>query len=144
MSKLGSSGQPSGLGAAQAARRYAHMRDGKLVDTHLRDQLVQHDMDFRALGLTHFRSFEERIHGVGDNHIPLIMKYLGTEEEKRKTELRVALMGHKGLGWEGEGFSEDELQATRGMLFSKALTIAGGTSEVQLNIIAKRVLGLPD
>ncbi len=144
MSKLGSSSQGSQLSPAEAARRYGEMRDGKLVDYQLRDQLVQHEMNFRALGLTHFRSFEERLEGVADGNVPLIMKYLGTEEERRKTELLVALMGSKGLGWKGDGFSSDELLATRGMLFAKALTIAGGTSEVQLNIIAKRVLGLPD
>ena len=134
----------AGSGTAQAARVYANRQDGKLVDSALRDRLVQHDMNSRALGLTHARAFEERLHGVADPGVPLMMKYVGTEEEKRKKELLVALMGNQGLGWEGGGFSEQELLATRGMLFSKALSIAGGTSEVQLNIIAKRALGLPD
>ena len=53
-------------------------------------------------------------------------------------------MGSQGLGWQGETFSDDELTATRKMLLSKGYLIAGGSSEVQLNIIAKRVLGLPD
>ena len=48
------------------------------------------------------------------------------------------------MGWEGEGFSDDELAITRQWLRSKANSIEGGTSEVQLNIIAKRILGLPD
>jgi acyl-CoA dehydrogenase len=49
------------------------------------------------------------------------------------------------VGWEeGESFNGDEILTTRGWLFSKALSVAGGTSEVQLNIIAKRALGLPD
>ena len=100
-------------------------------------------MNFRALGLTHFRTYEERLHGI-QSSVSLIMKYVGTEEEKRRTELQVALMGSRGLGWKGDGFSDEELLATRGMLFAKALSIAGGTSEVQLNIIAKRALGLPE
>ena len=54
------------------------------------------------------------------------------------------LRGTQGLGWDGTGFSEDELEATRGWLRDRAVTIYGGTNEVQLNIIAKRVLGLPD
>ncbi|HCS26932.1 MAG TPA: acyl-CoA dehydrogenase [Spongiibacteraceae bacterium] len=118
--------------------------NGKIVDHALRDQLTQHEMKFRALGLTHFRSFEERVAGVGEGTIPMIMKYVGTESSKSKEELLLALMGTQALGWEGEAFTSDELLVTRGWLFSKALSIAGGSSEVQLNIIAKRVLGLPD
>ena len=46
-------------------------------------------------------------------------------------------------GWEGDEFTEDELTTVRQWLLSYTLTIAGGSSEVQLNIVAKRVLGLP-
>jgi alkylation response protein AidB-like acyl-CoA dehydrogenase len=59
-------------------------------------------------------------------------------------ELQLALMGTQSMGWEGNSFAADELATTRTWLRSKASTIAGGTSEVQLNIIAKRVLSLPD
>ena len=59
-------------------------------------------------------------------------------------ELQLKLMGTQSLGWEGDAFASDELATTRTWLRSKASTIAGGTSEVQLNIIAKRVLDLPD
>jgi acyl-CoA dehydrogenase len=55
----------------------------------------------------------------------------------------LALLGSQGLGWEGEEFSDEELRAVRQWAMSKSLTIAGGTHEIQLNIIAKRVLGLP-
>ena len=58
-------------------------------------------------------------------------------------ELLLALLGNAGLGWEGDAFSEEELAAVRQWASSKTLTIAGGTSEIQLNIIAKRALGLP-
>ena len=53
-------------------------------------------------------------------------------------------MGFQGLGWEGLDFTSEEISATRKMLLSKGFLIAGGSSEVQLNVIAKRVLGLPD
>ena len=56
----------------------------------------------------------------------------------------VQVMGSLGIGWSGEPFSDQEIDATRTWLKQKSLTIAGGTKEVQLNIIAKRVLGLPD
>ncbi len=144
MAKMSTANQRvSNLPAAEMARRYAPMVDGKLADASLRERLVEHEMNFRALGLTHFRTYEERLHGI-QSSVSLIMKYVGTEEEKRRTELQVALMGSRGLGWKGDGFSDEELLATRGMLFAKALSIAGGTSEVQLNIIAKRALGLPE
>ena len=53
-------------------------------------------------------------------------------------------LGSQSLGWEGDGFEDDELKVTREWLRSKANSIEGGTYEVQLNVIAKRVLGLPD
>ena len=52
--------------------------------------------------------------------------------------------GSAGLGWEGEEFTEGDLNLCRTWLRSKGNSIEGGTSEVQLNVIAKRVLGLPD
>ena len=51
--------------------------------------------------------------------------------------------GFQGLGWEGDEFGDDELEDVRGWLFGKAATIYGGSTEIQNNIIAKRVLGLP-
>ena len=73
----------------------------------------------------------------------LVMKYLGTEAEKVKSELLLAIMGSRGLGWEGDGFSTEELDSARLWAMSKAMTIAGGSSEIQLNVIDKNVLKLP-
>ena len=52
-------------------------------------------------------------------------------------------MGSRGLGWEGDDFTAEELDTLRLWAMSKAMTIAGGSSEIQLNIIAKTVLELP-
>jgi alkylation response protein AidB-like acyl-CoA dehydrogenase len=54
------------------------------------------------------------------------------------------IRGTRGLGWTGDYFSEEEIAMTRLWLEAKSISIAGGSNEIQLNIIAKRVLGLPD
>jgi len=53
-------------------------------------------------------------------------------------------MGLNGLGWDGEDFTAEERAAGRAYLRIKSSTIAGGSQEIQNNIIAKRILGLPD
>ena len=68
----------------------------------------------------------------------------GREKNKNKYELLASAMGTQFLGWEGDSFSQEEKTQTRAWLRSKANSIEGGTSEVQLNIIAKRILSLPD
>ena len=129
MAEIGDDNSGPSTPPIEVAKRYIGLgEDGRLRNAALREQLTRHEMNYRAIGLTHFRSFEERIHGVGDNRIPLIMKYLGTEEGKRREELRMALLGHQGLGWTGPGFDDEELRSSRHWLFSKALSIAGGSS----------------
>ena len=122
---------------------YVPFRDGKIADPELRRAQVEYDMQMHALGLTHFRGFEERQQGQQPESA-LIMKYVGTEAEIQRGELLLALLGSAGLGWEGDGFTQQEIDAVRQWAMTKTLTIAGGTSEVQLNIIAKRALGLPE
>ena len=63
---------------------------------------------------------------------------------QQRAELTLELMGHNGLGWEGEGFSRDELAAVRNWPSGKAMSIYGGSYEIQNNIIAKNILGLPE
>jgi alkylation response protein AidB-like acyl-CoA dehydrogenase len=73
-----------------------------------------------------------------------IFKIYGTELNQRREELMLSIRGPQCLGWDGPGFAPEELEQTRTWLRSRGNTIEGGTSEVQLNIIAKRVLDLPD
>lgn len=73
-----------------------------------------------------------------------MLKYYGCELNKRRCELLLEAAGNRALGWEGEGFDADELSLAREWLRSKANSIEGGTAEIQLNVIARRVLDLPD
>jgi len=116
----------------------------KLSDPVLRDQIARFKIDADAFAHTSRRSVEESKHGHGPNATSSMLKNYGCELNKRRYELMLQATGSQGLGWEGEGFNDEELQLTREWLRSKANSIEGGTSEVQLNIIAKRVLGLPD
>ncbi|MBT7334134.1 MAG: acyl-CoA dehydrogenase [Gammaproteobacteria bacterium] len=117
---------------------------GKIADYELRDQILAHRMNDKAFALTTRRSAEESAMGVIMGAASSMFKYYGTEQNKGKYEIMLSLMGTQSLGWEGEQFDTDELTTTRAWLRSKANSIEGGTSEVQLNILAKRLLGLPD
>jgi alkylation response protein AidB-like acyl-CoA dehydrogenase len=128
---------------AELAKAYAGERDGKVADAVLRDRIAQQEIDTRAFRLTQRRAADEA-KGGAPGPASAMFKYYGTELNKRKFELLLQCAGTQALGWEGEGFAADELRLAREWLRSKANSIEGGTSEIQLNIIAKRVLGLPD
>ena len=68
----------------------------------------------------------------------------GANLTRERADIHREVMGFDGLGWEGAPFGDEQIQATRTWLSSRATTIYGGTNEIQMNIIAKRVLGLPD
>ena len=134
----------SGRKLEDVAKQYLGVRDGCIGDPGLRRLVSGHRMNDRAFQLTLARGGEEAKAGESNRHLASMFKYYGTEQNKRKYELMLQVMGTAGLGWEGHGFTDREMITTRQWLRSKANTIEGGTSEVQLNVIAKRVLGLPD
>lgn len=139
----GSFGEGGGGAAgdlAVIARKYA----GGIPDLELRSKITANKMNFQALLQTIARSAAESTAGNGPSAATSIIKYAAAEFAKERSELMVEALGHQGLGWEGEGFESAELVAVRGWLRAKANSIEGGTSEVNLNVIAKRVLGLPD
>ncbi|MFP6835170.1 MAG: acyl-CoA dehydrogenase family protein [Pseudomonadales bacterium] len=126
------------------AKRYVGEAEGRIADNALRSGITEHRINDRAFQLTMARSAEEARTGASNGHLASMLKYFGTEQNKRKYELMLESMGSLGLGWDGDAFSDRELTTTKQWLRSKANSIEGGTSEVQLNVIAKRVLGLPD
>ncbi len=144
ISSMGSPGARASLTVPEVAARYVGQQDGRVADPIVRDRIAQQELDALCFGLTTKRSVEASKAGQGPGHAASMFKYYGTELNKRKYELLMSIYGAQGLGWEGEGFDDEELDATRQWLRSKGNSIEGGTSEVQLNVIAKRVLGLPD
>jgi alkylation response protein AidB-like acyl-CoA dehydrogenase len=129
---------------AAIAQEYVGLEDGRLADPALRDRITQHVMQERSMALTGRRVTEESKSAGAPGAATSIFKYVGSTLAKNGSELKAELRGTRGLGWEGDAFTAEELEATRGWLRDRAVTIYGGTNEVQLNIIAKRVLGLPD
>jgi alkylation response protein AidB-like acyl-CoA dehydrogenase len=128
----------------------AHNRLGDLLHEHaggdatLRDRLAQFSMDELCFALTVQRASDSAASGQRPGPETSIFKLYGTELNQRRQELAVSIRGPQALGWEGDGFSAEDLQQTRDWLRSRGNTIEGGTSEIQLNVIAKQVLGLPE
>jgi alkylation response protein AidB-like acyl-CoA dehydrogenase len=117
---------------------------GRLADPDLRARIITHRMEARAFGLTTQRAAVEARSNQGPSAATSIMKYAGAKLAQERGELILEAMGHQGLGWAGDGFAADELTAVRTWLRAKANSIEGGTSEINLNVVAKRVLGLLD
>ncbi|WP_296222466.1 acyl-CoA dehydrogenase family protein [uncultured Sphingomonas sp.] len=118
--------------------------EGKLGDSDLRTRIIKHEMDQRAFALTLRRAALEAKGNAGPSAATSVMKNVGARITQDRAELAIEIMGMQGLGWEGEGFSNEELAATRTWLWGKAVSIYGGSTEIQNNVIAKRILGMLD
>ena len=135
--------QQTSKGLSEAAASYLGKTDGKLSDPQLRDSILTNRMNARSFSLTQQRTVEESEGGT-PGAATSIFKYYEAEIRKAHLELQLQAAGTQSLGWEEDAFSTEEQEITRMWLFSRAASIAGGSNEVQLNIVAKRVLGLPD
>lgn len=116
--------------------------EGRLADGDLRARLTRHLMDREAFNLTQKRTTAEASQG-GPTAATSILKNVSSTLTQERAELMIELMGAQGLGWSGEGFSGRELDCVKEWLSGKATTIFAGSYEIQNNIIAKRILGLP-
>lgn len=136
------------------AKEYAGEHDGRIANAAVRERVIQQRIGDQAYQLTIRRSFQEAAsashargtpaEGSAPSFLSSMFKLYGTGQNMRRNDLLMAILGVQGLGWAGDGFTASERGATRGWLRSKANSIEGGSSEIQRNIIAKRVLGLPD
>ena len=130
---------------AEVAKQYVGVDSaGKITDSQARREVTQFAMDRASFKLTQKRAREENESGQTMGEATSIFKLVGASWSRDTSDLLCKLRGSQGYGWEGEGFDKKEIESTRDFLSARAHTIYGGTNEVQLNIIAKRVLGLPE
>jgi alkylation response protein AidB-like acyl-CoA dehydrogenase len=126
---------------ADLAKHYAD--SDVIADAALRNEIVVNEMQKRAFNLTQARAVAESEANT-PGAATSIFKYIEAEYVKEQLELQNRARGTQALGWEGEAFTREEISMCRLNLEAKSISIAGGSNEIQLNIIAKRVLGLPD
>ena len=116
------------------------MAHGQLADPMLRGEVADWVIDSQAYELTAERMQDEAKAGQGVGNTSAMLKFAGTELNKRRHELMIALYGSDAMVLESEGRSPEGL--AQQWLRSKGNSIEGGTSEVQLNIVARSILGL--
>src|SRR5687767_10184218 len=133
ISGMGLGGQTDSLGAALA--------DAMAADPILRADVARFDVDAMAFRAMSERFIDELKAGQAHPAQPSMMKYVGTELNKKRHELVMAAGGSNALEWESDRSRKGK--AAREWLRTKANSFEGGTSEVQLGIIAKRILDLP-
>ena len=129
---------------AVVAKKYLGEIDGKVADHEARDKITKQTMLEKSLQLTIQRVAAESRSGKAPGATTSIFKMVGSTVTKEGSSLKSELRGVAGIGWDEDSFSADEVESTQGWLRDRAVTIYGGTNEVQMNIISKRVLGLPD
>jgi alkylation response protein AidB-like acyl-CoA dehydrogenase len=131
------SGGGQGLGGGRALGAVLADQSDGLSDATLRAAAVKSEVDALAIGLTleRYKDMAEGGQGVGD--ASAMLKYVGTELNKQRHELLMSASGSDALEWDG-GNGADPADWLR----TKANSIEGGTSEVMLSIISRRVLGL--
>jgi alkylation response protein AidB-like acyl-CoA dehydrogenase len=135
----------AGANVLDLAKKYVGLDEkGRIADPDLRTRITRHLIDAKAHALTMQRAAEEAKGNINPSATTSVMKNSGTWIGQEKAELTLEIMGHQGLGWEGDAFSRDEREAVRTWLSGKATTIFGGSQEIQSNIVSKRILGLPD
>jgi alkylation response protein AidB-like acyl-CoA dehydrogenase len=138
-------GGPGPVALSDLAKKYVGVDgSGRLADLDLRKRVTDHMMAGKAHELTLARAAAEAKGNNSPGNAMSVLKNSATSVAQARAELTLEIMGSQGLGWEGAGFSGSEIEAVRGWLFGKAMSIYGGSAEIQNNIISKRILGLPD
>ena len=126
----------------ELVQKYAADEKGRVTESATRTWLTQFEMNTQAQQLTQKRAVEE-LQSRAPGFTSSAVKLSNALNIQDGDELVVSTMGSQGMRWD-DSADKEELDLIKKWLYQKSLTIAGGTKEVQMNIIAKRVLGLPD
>lgn len=129
------------ISVSDIAKEYLPSKDGVITDNFLRAEIAKFEMDEAIFDMTIERVIDESKAGNNSGALSSFFKYYGTELNKRRYEIAVACQGIDGLAWEGEQYKDGTI--AKQFCRTKGNSIEGGTSEIQLNIISKRILGLP-
>ncbi|MEO9461253.1 MAG: acyl-CoA dehydrogenase family protein [Marinomonas sp.] len=136
----GAGGDERSAAIGASMKRHA-AKTGDELDPCLRADLAMFDVDSLAFTAMGEKFLDEAKNGKAHPAQPNMMKYAGTELNKRRHELMMSAGGSRSLEWESDETSGGK--PSRGWLRTKANSIEGGTSEVMLNVISKRILDLP-
>jgi len=126
---------------SEVAKEQFQFKD-QLQDSVLRSEIARFEMDEAIFEMAIERSIDEAKAGNNSGSLSSYFKYYGTELNKRRYELYLQCHGTDGLAWEGDDYQKGQL--ARLFCRTKGNSIEGGTSEIQLNIISKRILELPN
>ena len=129
---------------ADVVKREVGVVDGALADPAIRHRLAAQEMEAKALSLTMRRAREEVRAGQTARDIGSLGKLRWANMVKSEQDIAMMALGAQGLGWSGPGFDDTHLERTRAWLTTRSDSIWGGTNEVQMNVIAKRVLQIPE
>jgi len=129
-----------GESLGQHASQVLGLEQGRMNNPILRAEVAAWEIDGACFALTAERVTDEVKSGQGVGATSAMLKYFGTELNKRRFETLLKINGSDGMVWNGEASNDGWLPRT--WLRTKGNSIEGGTSEVQLNVIAKNILGL--
>ncbi len=118
-------------------------RRGRTNDPVWRQRLADLAVKARVTKSLGLRAMSDQLHGRMNPHLSAAMKLFTTELVQRFSETGIDLLGPYGALWQGAEHVPDNGRWAYQFLYDRSMTIAGGTSEVQRNIVAQRVLGLP-
>lgn len=139
---IGGQLRAAGAELVRLARQASETPEGALPDAALRDDITEWAMDEACFNVTIQRVVQSMKSGQAPGSESSILKVAGSDLKQRRWDIAMDLLGPQSAGWEGPAFSDAERQMTRDWLRSRGNSIEGGTSEIQMNIMAKHVLGL--